>query len=277
MKKMYFTLDEDFEKIIKEAVKDKEIIDLKQISTGWTNIVYEVSTNDGNYFFRFPRDEFWSRTIVKDYEFAKYIYGKTDFNTSKLELLYNDGRPFSVHKKVEGTVLADRINDLTEEEIKTVSADISKFMFQLHNLEYTKNKIFNTKNIGVNLIDFLNELLNVHVSKRDKEFWNYEELMNEQNNCLVHGDLNSSNIIIDENAHVAAVIDFGFGGFSNKYLDIARIVGRECPEKFKNEVIKNYEELSNNKLNHNEISNKVNTWTNIDNAYINYMKEIGIY
>lgn len=89
MNNTYFTLDDNFEKIIKNTLNDKEIISLKQIPTGWTNIVYEVTTSEGNFFFRFPRDEFWSRTIVKDYEFAKYIYGKTDFNTVKLDIFYD--------------------------------------------------------------------------------------------------------------------------------------------------------------------------------------------
>ena len=66
----------------------------------------------GNYFFRFPRDNFWIRTIVKDYEFAKFISGKTDFNTVKLELLYDNGRPYSMHKKIEGTPLAEKMNEL---------------------------------------------------------------------------------------------------------------------------------------------------------------------
>ena len=72
MKKTYFEIDEDFNKIIQQRLKD--IKNIKLIPTGWTNIVFEVETAKNNYFFRFPRDEFWARTIVKDYEFAKYIY-----------------------------------------------------------------------------------------------------------------------------------------------------------------------------------------------------------
>ena len=79
MKDIFFKADEDFEKIIKDTLKDEKINNLHQITTGWTNIVFEVETDDGNYFFRFPRDEFWSRTIVKDCEFANYIYKKTQF------------------------------------------------------------------------------------------------------------------------------------------------------------------------------------------------------
>ena len=276
MLKDYFSLDEDFSRIIKNSLSDKEIINIKPISTGWTNIVFEVSTTAGNYFFRFPRDNFWIRTIVKDYEFSKFINGKTDFNTVKLELHYDNGRPYSIHKKIEGIVLADVMNDLSNEQIKTVSKDISKFMYQLHNIKFDSNDIFDITNIGLNLTDFLNELLDLHVSQNDKVLWKYEEFKNKEHDTLVHGDLNSSNILLDNNYHVAAIIDFGFGGFGNPYFDISRIIGR-CPVTFKDEIIKSYEELSCKDLDYNTLNKEIKIWENIDNSYINYMRKVGIY
>lgn len=276
MTKNYFSLNDDFEKIIKSELKDKQIIQMNQITTGWTNIVYEVKTKEGNFFFRFPRDDFWTRTIVKDYEFAKFIYGKTDFETVRLRLSYDNGRPFSIHKKIEGTVLASKMNELTDDEIDTVSQDIAKFMYQLHNIKFDKNEIFSINNIGLDLVDFLNELLNVHVSEEDMEFWKYDEFKNKEHNLLVHGDLNSSNIIIDEDNHISAIIDFGFGGYGNKYFDIARIIGR-CPEKFKNSIIKYYEEIDGKNLDYTALDEEIDIWNKIDSAYINYMRDIGIY
>lgn len=276
MSKDYFSLDEDFSNIIKKSLSAKEIINIKPISTGWTNIVFEVTTTCGNYFFRFPRDNFWIRTIVKDYEFSKFINGKTDFNTVKLELQYDNGRPYSIHKKIEGTVLADVMNSLSPQQIKTVAKDISNFMYQLHNIKFNYNEIFDITNIGLNLTDFLNELLDLHVSQKDKVFWKYEEFKNKEHDTLVHGDLNSSNILLDENYHVTAIIDFGFGGFGNPYFDISRIIGR-CPSSFKNEIIDSYEELSNKNLDYATLNKEIKVWENIDNSYINYMKKIGIY
>ena len=283
MNNTYFELSDDFENIIKNILNDKQIISIKQNPTGWTNIVYEVETNEGNFFFRFPRDEFWSRTIVKDYEFAKYIYGKTNFDTVKLELFYDNDRPFSVHKKIAGIPLAEVMNDLSSDEVKTISNEIAKFMYQLHCLDFDKSKIFSINNIGLNLTDFLDELLNVHVvwirvtivNKNDMNFW-IPTAIHSDDICLVHGDLNSSNVLLDENRHVAAIIDFGFGGFGNKYNDIGRIIGR-CPTSFKNEIINSYEQYSNSKLDSKLLDTNINTWTDIDNSYINYMRTIGIY
>ena len=275
--KNYFTLDEDFGTIIQNALPNTTIYGMKSVTTGWTNIVYEVNTVKGDFFFRFPRDDFWARTIVKDYEFAKFIYGKTDFNTVKLTLLYDHGRPFSMHKKIEGTVLADKINDLTPEEIAVVSNDIAKFLFQLHNLQFDKNAVFETKEIGLNLVHFLDELLEVHVDPKDKVFWHSEDLNKKEKNCLVHGDFNSSNVLLDENNHVSGIIDFGFAGFGNKYDDIARILSRSYPENFKNEMIHQYENFCKAPLDTPILDHEIKTWTNIDHAYINYMRGIGIY
>lgn len=51
MIKNYFSLDEDFETIIKNAIPNEKIISINNISTGWTNIVFEVSTNSRELLF----------------------------------------------------------------------------------------------------------------------------------------------------------------------------------------------------------------------------------
>jgi homoserine kinase type II len=275
MVKKYFSLDENFDKMIENALPGKKINSVMPVSTGWTNIVFEVNTDDGNYFFRFPRDDFWVRTIVKDCQFANYIYGKTKFNTVDLRLKKDNSRAFSVHKKIEGKALTEKMNNLSSEEVKKVSYEIAEFMYQLHTIKYDKNQIFTTDNIGLNLVDFLDELVNLHLSLEDKKFWKYSEFSKKDNNCLVHGDLNPGNIILDENNNISAVIDFGFGGFGNKYFDIARIIGR-LPANFKSEIINSYESISNEKLDYDLLNTEINVWNNIDNGYIKYMKKIGI-
>ena len=277
----FFSLDEDFNNIIIKELTNKfdvkKIYSMEQISTGWTNIVYMVKADNGNYYFRFPRDDFWEKTIVKDYEFAKYIQGKTSFKTVDLKLGYSNDRPFSIHKEIEGVPLAEKMNDLTEKEIEKISEQLAKFMHELHNLPYDEKEIFTVTNIGLELYDFITELLEKHVSKEDNKFWfenNFKTHSDEQ--CLVHGDFNSSNVLLDEENNVTAIIDFGFGGFGSKSQDISRIIGR-CPEKFKTPIIKAYENYEKKQLEKKQLNQDIETWNNIDNAYINYMTKIGIY
>lgn len=277
MEKNYFSLDENFDNIIKDSLENKSIDKIIPVSTGWTNIVFEAKANDGDYFFRFPRDDFWTRTIEKDYEFSNFINGKTYFNTVKLDLKRDKQRPFSIHKKIQGETLADKMDSLSESEVKSVAKEISEFMYQLHTTKFDKNEIFKTDKIGLNLVDFLDELINMHISEENKKFWKYKEFIQKDNTCLVHGDLNSSNILLDEENHVSGVIDFGFAGFGNKYFDIARILSRSYPNGFKEEIIKSYENASGENLDLDVLETEIKLWNDIDSGYINYMRKIGIY
>ena len=134
----------------------------------FSKIICTYRDDNGNYYFRFPRDDFWEKTIVKDYEFAKYIKGKTSFNTVDLKLGHNNDRPFSVHKEIEGVPLAEKMNDLSEKDIEKISQQLAKFMYELHNLPYNESEIFTVNNIGLELHDFITELLEKHVSKEEK-------------------------------------------------------------------------------------------------------------
>lgn len=270
----FFLINEDFNKIIKNVLSNENVKSIKPITTGWTNIVYKVETNNDKYYFRFPRDEFWERTIVKDHEFAQYILGKTSFKTVDLKLYYDKGRPFSVHKEIPGTPLAEKMDSMSNEDINKVSKQIAQFMYELHNIS-GDDKIFKINNIGLELNDFINELLEKHVSETDRNFWkvNNFEMKPQDSKCLVHGDLNSSNVLLDENNNVTAIIDFGFAGYGNKYFDISRIIGR-CPSSFANSISTEYEKLENSEINKNELEKNIDIWNNIDQGYINYMKSI---
>ena len=266
MKKAYFTAEENFEQMIYKALQGKEIFSLDLIDTGWTNIVYEVHTNEGDFFFRFPRNDFWVAAIQKDAKFTSFIHGKTKFHTVKLELLYDEERPFSIHKKFPGETLANKMDHLSSEEIKIVAREMADFMVQLHSIK------IGTNHEWPKISDFLNGLVTTFYSEEDKAFWKKDSFFDETQKCFVHGDLNSSNVIIDENNHVAAIIDFGFAGIGDKYSDIARILNRACPESYKKEMIEHYEKLSNEKIDKQVLEDKIHIWKKIDNGYINYMK-----
>ncbi len=240
MSKSFFTTDENYNQIIEKALNEEyDDIAINKISlnpTGWTNIVYEVSTNKGDFFFRFPRDQFWERTIVKDYQFAKYIKGKTSFKTVELILKEDDGRPYSIHKKIAGVPLAEKMNKLGPEDVKKVCNQISQFMYEMHSLDYNPDEIFSISNIGLELQDFITELLSLHVSDEDIRFWSRDNFKIASNDyCLVHGDLNSSNVLLDDNNNVTAIIDFVvFWTSSNYSRNIKIFISKTAKSKIYN-------------------------------------------
>ena len=74
-------------------------------------------------------------------------------------MFYNNGRPFSVHKKIEGTPLAEKMNEMSDSDIDKVSSQISEFMSDMHKLECKETKAIDSDNISLNLSGFLDELL----------------------------------------------------------------------------------------------------------------------
>lgn len=280
--KDFFTLDEDFPRIIKRALRDRygdiKITSIKDIAVGWTNSVKRVNTSLGEFIFRFPRDGYWGKVIVKDYEFAYYIHGFTCAETIDLHLAWDMGRPFSFHSLIPGFMLAEKMETMSPEDITKVSRQISQWMHSLHTMKYEPEHIFRVQNIGLSLQPFMDELLREHLSQEDMAFWHkgndFADLP--EGECLIHGDFNASNVIVDESNNLAAIIDFGFGGFGSKYFDISRIIGR-CTPEFKEPLLEAYEEAQGKPLDRREIDKNINIWADIDRGYINYMRRVGIY
>ena len=82
----FFTTKDPLDQIIADTLPEHQIINTKHIITGWTNIVIEVTTDKGAFFFRFPRNPFWSKMIVKDAAVCNFVDGKTSYYTPKMKL-----------------------------------------------------------------------------------------------------------------------------------------------------------------------------------------------
>ena len=132
----FFTPNDNLDSIIAETFPDKTVKKTEHILTGWTNIVIEVTTNEGSYFFRFPRNPFWSRMIVKDAAVCNFVDGKTNFYTPQMTLYYDSlKRPFSVHKKIDGYTLGDRIYHLSHTALTGAAYDVAKFIKELSGVD----------------------------------------------------------------------------------------------------------------------------------------------
>lgn len=258
--RVFFTTSDPLDKIITETMPDKKIFKTEHILTGWTNIVIEVTTDDGSYFFRFPRNPFWSKMIEKDAAVCGFVDGKTSFYTPQMKLCYDDKkRPFSVHKKIDGYTLGDRIYHLSHTALTSTAYDVAKFIKELSGIDLRKAP----EKVKYPLSKFLKELDYEHYDKHideDHKFIQETELEN-----LVHGDLNLGNILLDKNDKMIGVIDFCFAGTGNPNMDVARIVSRPAPEEFEKTFLSQFD-------NSEEINRMKIAWKNIDNGYAEHIR-----
>lgn len=256
----FFTPSDPLDQIIAQTLSDHQIHQTKHILTGWTNIVIEVTTDRGAYFFRFPRNPFWSKMIVKDAAVCNFVDGKTSFYTPQMKLCYDSKRrPFSVHEKIEGYTLGDRIYHLSHTALIGTAYDVAKFIKELSSINL-KNAPAKVK---YPLSDFLKELDYEHYESHIDQDHNYIKATETSN--LVHGDLNLGNILLDENDKMIGVIDFCFAGTGNPNMDVARMISRPAPTEFIKTLLSQFD-------NPTEISRMKKAWQNIDNGYAEHIR-----
>ena len=257
---IFFTTADSLDKIIEATLTDKKILSLDHILTGWTNIVIEATTDQGAYFFRFPRNPFWSRMIVKDAAVCNFVGGKTSFYTPQMKLCYDGaGRPFSVHKKIEGYTLGDRIYHLSHTALTGVAYDAAKFIKELSGIDLCEAP----KEVKYPLSQFLHELDYEHYAEHIDADHAYIEAVNDTK--LVHGDLNLGNILLDENDKMIGVIDFCFAGTGNPNMDVARMVSRPTPIEFESTFLANFDNLD-------EVERMKVAWKHVDAGYAEHIR-----
>ena len=97
----FFTPDEaELKNVIKETLTGKDaLVSAQTIQTGWTNITMDVKGELQDYIFRFPRNLFFARMMVKDCTFCNFLKGKTSLSIPDMQLKTNKNRPFQCTKK----------------------------------------------------------------------------------------------------------------------------------------------------------------------------------
>lgn len=256
----YFTTNDPLDQIIAATLPDRKIIKTTHILTGWTNIVIEVLTDAGSYFFRFPRNPFWSRMIVKDATVCNFVEGKTSFYTPQMRLCYDDKhRPFSVHQKIEGYTLGDRIYHLSHTALTGVAYDAAKFIKELSGIDLRGAP----QAARYPLSDFLRELDYEHYDHHIDADHRY--IKSTEMDRLVHGDLNLGNILLDDHDHMIGVIDFCFAGTGNPQMDVARVLSRPVPDAFERAFLAELTDTS-------EVPRMKSAWHHIDAGYANHIR-----
>lgn len=260
----FFTTRDDFKSIIEREIGKTNSIN--QISTGWTNFVFEVDGESGEYIFRFPRNDFFSGVLEKEVGFSKFIKGKINTPTSNIRLGFDNGRPFTCHSKIKGRSLTSAYPTLSEEDKKRIADQVSEFIYELQQVPIDS--------IPLNLpttSQFLADLS--HVDNEYYDFSKHDNLVNlEQGNLVLnHADLNPGNILIDDDRNVCAIIDFAFVSKSSELNDVSRLIGR-LPEDFHEIMLNSYNKRFNKNVLMDKVKSLISVWNYVEEHYINYMR-----
>lgn len=264
MNTTFYTTKDDFKSIVENKVG--EVTQMDQISTGWTNFVFDVKTIDGSYIFRFPRNTFFAGVLEKEVAFSKYIRNKIKTPISHIDIGYDNNRPFTLHKKIRGRSLTDAYGELTKDDKVRIAKQVAEFIYELQNVDlYDFTLQLPTTS------QFLADLS--HVDDEYYDFSRHDNLVKLEQRDLVlnHADLNPGNILLDENNDVCAVLDFAFVSYSSRINDVSRLIGR-LPKDFHHIMLKAYNKRFDTNISMDEINKLIEVWNYVEEHYINYMR-----
>ena len=264
----YFTENEDLYSIIANKIDgiDKNI---KKIPTGWTNIVLDVKSNNDEYIVKLPRDEFWSLHTTKEVTASNFVRENMNIKTADMKVFYDKNRPFSVHKKIEGNSLTERIKDLKDNKLINIIKKIAHIFYTFHTFDI--NKIPSVLNYKY--YDFISKL--PKLDEKNYDFKYFDEMVNDEKKeeqVFIHGDLNIGNVILNNNDDVEAIIDYSFCGLGDIYTDLSIFTCR-INEDLKNILIEEYEKVSNKKLDKGKLQNRIDLRKYIEKEYTAFMKK----
>lgn len=256
----HFTIDDDFNLIIKQFFPRAK--NICQISTGWTNFVFKARIKKNWWIFRFPRNSFFSKVLLKEVKVC-YTLQKEKLNVKlpKLKLLYYKNKPFSIHKMIKGVPLTEcKLND---RQMTKIAKEICLFLKKINRVKLS---------IRLPLAStFLKDLSFVSGGDYNLQMHNRLKKMEKQKKVFSHGDLNPGNILI-KGKKIVGILDFAFACRSTPINDLARLIERlpDCQRKL---FLHEYERYFNQKINLDELSDLIAMWEYVEDRYIEYIKK----
>ena len=268
MNMVCFSENENLEDIIKKNINEK-IESISKISTGWTNIVLDIKTNNDSYIAKLPRDEFWTNQIIKDSVISNFVRNNLGICTGDMKIYYDNNRPLSIHKKIEGNSLTERIKFLSKDKICNITKQLANIFYKFHNFNYK-----NHDEIKYEYCDFIISMTKIDEKNYNMEY--FKEMLEDNKDInkkvFIHGDLNIGNIILNKNDDIEAIIDYSFAGLGDIYTDLS-IISCRVDDFFFDSLIREYENISNIQLNKNKLKNRVDLRQHIEDTYIAFMKK----
>ena len=266
----FFTPNEiELRSVIKETLMGKDaFVSAETIQTGWTNITMDVKGEIQNYIFRFPRNFFFARMMVKDCTFCNFLKGKVRLPIPDMQLKMNKNRPFSVHKKIKGSSLTSQLDKLSPTEQVGIIEDLSQFLVELHALPVSTMPVDIKESLG----DFLAGLATVHKGNYDLTKHNSLLKMEEKTSApaIVHGDFHPGNVLVND-GRVSGIIDFSFASISDKHSDLGRFWGRSNAH-LGGALVESYQSKTKQLCDSKKIQDVVDVFKYVEYKYVEYMQ-----
>lgn len=252
MKKVYTT--KDVRRILTQQIPDLKISSLEYLSSG-SNCDVFICNN--LYIFKFSKHEKGSQDLLREKTILEIIHDIVPISVPKIEFMgtiSENNYLFIGYTQLKGTFLNRKIfSQLTLEEQDCITQDIANFLQVLHNI-----KIANIDSLVLNTIDkYQNDLEYIKknclqdfgpdIISKINDF--YYDLFNsttffDYKNCIIHNDLGTSNILIDNTTKkICAIIDFSDTAYSDPDNDFNLLLSNakdEMGRDFGLKVLKYY-------------------------------------
>jgi len=219
-------------KIIEENFKKLSPVRLLEFGKGWDNTVYLVNEK---YVFLFPRRQVAAGLLRNEINVLPHIENLLPVPIPKIKFIIEDCKDFDWpvmgYEMIKGKTVCRA--GLTEAERSNIAPAIAEFLKCLHNLSYENLEIPEDMHGRLNIKDRIRQAKeNISEMKKLNIDFEYDKLIGflkrfNQNTifknklCIVHGDLYSRHILINEFKKISGIIDWGDIHLGNPAVDLS--------------------------------------------------------
>ncbi|MCG7952982.1 MAG: phosphotransferase [Candidatus Thiodiazotropha endolucinida] len=216
-------------------ISENDVIKLKKLRGGIENNVYRVTTFSGEFVLRIYRNRNLQE-VHFECNILNYLDGGDYIRTPKV-IITHKNIPVAIQDNVCATLYSFIDGEIAQFGTIELLDDVCRFVEWFQYITKKRKWNCHIKSFRVNRILSMSQLiahsddlqmppeLRSQILSEIKLFPRYHELFRQFPHCLVHGDLMPSNLILDSQGRLSAVIDFDDSYVESalfEYISIAR-------------------------------------------------------